>query len=120
MPISWAARELGPAHELLGRTTRFRCQIGRLVLRRGDWDGRRIGSGDAVRQVTGDAGLPGRCGMGWTNADDRYSDILRDEIRGAGAGDQVLNQPAAVQAAVLGMPRSHSWTLIRRNGTSWH
>jgi CubicO group peptidase (beta-lactamase class C family) len=72
-------------------TPRALARIGRLVLRRGDWDGKRILSEDAVRQVTGDAGLPGRCGMGWwTNADGRYPGIPRDAIWGAGAGDQVL------------------------------
>ena len=72
-------------------TPRALARIGRLVLRKGDWDGRRILSEDAVRQVTGDAGLPGHCGMGWwTNADGRYPDIPRDAVWGAGAGDQIL------------------------------
>src|SRR5437868_7803088 len=44
-------------------TPRALARLGRLVLRRGDWDGRRVLSEGAVRQVTGDAGLPGHCGM---------------------------------------------------------
>src|SRR5262249_8556910 len=72
-------------------TPRALARIGRLVLRRGDWDGRRTLSEEAVRQVTGDAGLPGHCGMGWwTNAEGRYPDIARDAVWGAGAGDQIL------------------------------
>jgi hypothetical protein len=44
-----------------------------------------------VRQVTGDAGLPGHCGMGfWTNAGGRYPKLPRDTYYGAGAGDQLL------------------------------
>ncbi len=72
-------------------TPRALARVGRLVLRRGDWDGRRILSEAAVRQVTGDAGLPGHCGMGWwTNGDGRYPEIPRDAVWGAGAGDQIL------------------------------
>ena len=74
-------------------TPRAVARIGRLVLRGGDWDGRRILSEEAVRQVTGDAGLPGHCGMGWwTNADGRYPDLPRDAGAGRamGRGDQIL------------------------------
>jgi CubicO group peptidase (beta-lactamase class C family) len=72
-------------------TPRALACIGRLVLREGDWDGRRVLSRDAVRQVTQDAGLPGHCGMGWwTNNGRRYDWLPRDAVWGAGAGDQVL------------------------------
>ena len=72
-------------------TPRALARLGRLILRKGDWDGQRILSEDAVRLVTGDAGLPGNCGIGWwTNADGRYPDIPRDAAWGAGAADQVL------------------------------
>jgi CubicO group peptidase (beta-lactamase class C family) len=72
-------------------TPRALARIGRLVLRGGDWDGQRLLSEDAVRQITGDAGLPGHCGIGWwTNADGRYPDLPRDAVWGAGAGDQIL------------------------------
>ena len=61
--------------------------IGRLVQRDGDWDGVRLLSRDAVRHVTGSAGLPGDCGMGWwTNAGGRYPKLPRDAVWGAGAG----------------------------------
>jgi CubicO group peptidase (beta-lactamase class C family) len=72
-------------------TARTVARIGRLMLREGDWDGKQILSKEAVRQITGDAGLPGHCGMGfWTNADGRYPKLPRDTYYGAGAGDQLL------------------------------
>jgi CubicO group peptidase (beta-lactamase class C family) len=72
-------------------TARAVARIGRLLLREGDWDGKRILAKEAVRQITGDAGLPGHCGMGfWTNADGRYPGLPRDLYYGAGAGDQLL------------------------------
>ncbi|HEY7155416.1 MAG TPA: serine hydrolase [Gemmataceae bacterium] len=70
------------------RTT---ARVGRLVLRKGDWEGRRLLSEDAVRLVTSDAGLPGHCGMGWwTNGDGRLPHVPRDAVWGAGAGHQIL------------------------------
>ena len=72
-------------------TARAVARIGRLLLREGDWDGRRILSRDAVRAITSDAGLPGDCGMGWwTNAAGRYAKLPTDAVYGAGAGDQLL------------------------------
>jgi CubicO group peptidase (beta-lactamase class C family) len=72
-------------------TVRALARIGRLLLREGDWDGKQVLSKKAVRQITGDAGLPGHCGMGfWTNADGRYPKLPRDTYYGAGAGDQLL------------------------------
>ena len=72
-------------------SARALARIGRLVLREGDWDGTRLLSKDAVRQVTTSAGLPGDCGMGWwTNAAGRYAKVPRDAVWGAGAGDQIL------------------------------
>jgi putative heme-binding domain-containing protein len=72
-------------------TARAVGRIGRLLLRQGDWNGTRILSKEAVRQITGDAGLPGSCGMGfWTNAAGRYAKLPKDACWGAGAGDQVL------------------------------
>jgi CubicO group peptidase (beta-lactamase class C family) len=72
-------------------TPRATARIGRLVLHEGQWEGRQILSADAVRKVTGDAGLIGHCGMGWwTNGDGRYAGMPRDAVWGAGAGDQLL------------------------------
>lgn len=72
-------------------TARALARIGRLVIRGGDWDGARVLSREAVRQVTTTAGLAGGCGMGWwTNAAGRYPKVPRDAVWGAGAGDQLL------------------------------
>lgn len=72
-------------------SARALARIGRLLLHEGDWDGKQILSKKAVRQVTGDAGLPGHCGMGfWTNADGRWPKLPKDTYYGAGAGDQLL------------------------------
>jgi CubicO group peptidase (beta-lactamase class C family) len=72
-------------------TPRAAARIGRLMLREGDWDGRRLLSREAVRKTTGSAGLPGSCGMGWwTNAAGRYAGLPKDAYWGAGAGDQLL------------------------------
>ena len=72
-------------------SARAMARVGRLLLHEGDWDGKQILSKEAVRQITGDAGLPGHCGMGfWTNADGRYPKLPKDTYYGAGAGDQLL------------------------------
>jgi CubicO group peptidase (beta-lactamase class C family) len=72
-------------------TPRATARIGRLVLRKGDWDGKQLLSPQSVEAMTKDAGLPGHCGMGWwTNGDGRYPDLPRDAVWGAGAGHQLL------------------------------
>jgi hypothetical protein len=78
------------------------ARIGRLLLREGDWDGKRVLGKEAVRQITGDAGLPGHCGMGfWTNAGGRYPKLPRDTYYGAGAGDQLLIVVPSLQLIVV-------------------
>src|SRR5262249_41926728 len=70
-------------------TPRALARVGRLVLRGGDWDGRRILSEEAVRQGTGGAGFPRDCGVGWGgNAGGRHPAIPRGAGSGAGAGGQ--------------------------------
>jgi CubicO group peptidase (beta-lactamase class C family) len=72
-------------------TARAAARVGRLILREGDWDGKRLLSRAAVRQVVNDTSLPGNCGMGWwTNAAGRYAKLPKDAVYGAGAGDQLL------------------------------
>jgi len=72
-------------------TPRSVARLGRLVLREGDWDGKRILSREAVRQIIHDAALPGHGSMGWwTNNGRRYEWLPQDAVWGAGAGDQVL------------------------------
>jgi CubicO group peptidase (beta-lactamase class C family) len=72
-------------------TARDAARVGRLMLRRGEWDGRPILSADAVRQTTASAGLPGAGGMGWwTNAEGRCPALPSDAFWAAGAGGQIL------------------------------
>jgi CubicO group peptidase (beta-lactamase class C family) len=72
-------------------TPRATARIGRLMLRKGDWDGQRLLSESAVEAITSHGGLPGHCGMGfWTNAADRYPGFPRDAFWGSGAGHQVV------------------------------
>ncbi len=72
-------------------TARAVARIGRLMLREGDWDGRRLISADAVHQVTRDVGTPGNCGIGWwSNNDGSYPELPRDAYCGTGAGHQVV------------------------------
>ena len=72
-------------------TARAVARIGRLILREGDWEGRRLISADAVRQVTRDVGTPGNCGIGWwSNNDGSYPELPRDAYCGTGAGHQIV------------------------------
>jgi CubicO group peptidase (beta-lactamase class C family) len=72
-------------------TARAAARVGRLLLRGGDWDGKRLLSREAVRQVTSDAGTPGNGGMGWwSNNEGVYEKVPRDAFWGSGAGHQVL------------------------------
>jgi hypothetical protein len=94
-----------------GYTARAAARVGRLVLRKGDWDGTRLLSEETVRRVTTSAGLPSDCGMGWwTNAGGRFPKLPRDAVWGAGAGDQhlivvpSLNLIAVRNGAALGAP----------------
>ena len=72
-------------------TPRATARIGRLLIHEGHWNGDPLVTPHAVKQISGDAGLPGHCGMGfWTNADGRYRRLPKDLYYGAGAGDQLL------------------------------
>lgn len=72
-------------------TTHAVARVGRLLLRGGDWDGRRLLSADAVRLTTSDAGTPGPCGIGWwSNREGDCAKLPRDAFFGSGAGHQIL------------------------------
>ncbi|MDH4238272.1 MAG: beta-lactamase family protein [Phycisphaerae bacterium] len=74
-----------------GYTARAVARVGRLMLREGDWEGRRLISTEAVRQVTRDAGTPGNCGIGWWNNNDgEFPELPKDAFWGSGAGHQVV------------------------------
>ncbi|HVJ67888.1 MAG TPA: serine hydrolase [Caulifigura sp.] len=72
-------------------TPRAAARIGRLLSRRGDWEGTRLLSEEAVRQIVTDAGLPENFGMGfWTNNGGRFPDLPRDMSWGSGKGQQTM------------------------------
>jgi len=83
-------------------SARAAARVGRLMLRRGDWEGKRILDADWISQVTSDAGTPTpyrgpgeepcpRAGLGWwVNSDGVLAKLPRDAFMGAGAGNQVL------------------------------
>jgi CubicO group peptidase (beta-lactamase class C family) len=74
-----------------GYTARAVARVGRLMLRGGDWEGKRLLSEETVRQIATDAGTPGHGGIGWwSNREGKYPSLPRDAFWGSGAGHQVL------------------------------
>jgi CubicO group peptidase (beta-lactamase class C family) len=84
-----------------GYSARAAASVGRLMLRRGDWQGRPLVAPRWVRKVTAYAGtpLPDRShgepepasGLGWwTNSDGVWPELPRDAFAGAGAGHQLM------------------------------
>jgi CubicO group peptidase (beta-lactamase class C family) len=72
-------------------TARAVARVGRLMLREGDWEGKRLLSSLAVHQITSDAGTPGNCGIGWwSNNEGLYASLPRDAFWGSGAGHQIV------------------------------
>ncbi|MGH7946713.1 MAG: hypothetical protein ACREH8_17120 [Opitutaceae bacterium] len=67
------------------------ARLARLMLREGDWEGRRLISRAAVGAVTSDAGLPGSGAIGWwSNNDGAAVSLPRDANWGAGAQHQLV------------------------------
>jgi len=84
-----------------GYTARAVARVGRLMLRKGNWQGRQLVDSKWVEDVVRYAGtpLPDRppgnpapaSGLGWwTNFDCVWAKVPRDAFAGAGAGNQVL------------------------------
>ena len=74
-----------------GYTARATARVARLMLREGDWDGRRLITREAVRAVTSDAGLPGSGAIGWwSNNEGAVSGMPRDAYWGSGAQHQIV------------------------------
>jgi CubicO group peptidase (beta-lactamase class C family) len=74
-----------------GFTARAAARVGRLVLRRGYWEGRTVLPPETVRLTTEDAGLPGGNGIGWwTNARSDFPELPRDAVYALGAEHQIL------------------------------
>jgi len=76
------------------------ARVGRLMLREGDWDGRRLVRAETVRAVVADAGMPTpdrskgpvpRMALcWWVNSDGVFARLPRDAYFGSGAGHQLL------------------------------
>lgn len=74
-----------------GYTARAAAQVGRLMLRGGNWEGKQLLSEDAVRAITCDTGLPGPWGIGWwSNGGGQHAKLPKDAFWAAGAGNQIL------------------------------
>jgi len=82
-------------------TARAIARVGRLMLRKGNWQGRQLIDSRWVETVLRYAGTPKpdrppgnpqpACGLGWyTNFDAVWPKVPRDAFAGAGAGNQVL------------------------------
>lgn len=72
-------------------TARAAARVGRLMLRKGNWQGKQRIRPDAVRETTRDAGLPGGNAMGWwTNGRELFRSLPKDSFWAAGAGHQTL------------------------------
>ncbi|MDA2939181.1 serine hydrolase, partial [Acidobacteria bacterium AH-259-A15] len=82
-------------------TARAVARMGRLMLRKGNWDGRQLIDSDWVEKATSYAGTPlpdrppgnpqpasGLCW--WTNFDGVWASVPHDAFAGAGAGNQIL------------------------------
>ena len=84
-----------------GFTARAVARIGRLMLRKGNWQGKQLIDSARVQEVVKYAGTPlaerpsgnpnPASGLGWyTNFDGAWAKVPRDAFGGAGAGNQVL------------------------------
>jgi len=84
-----------------GYTARAVARAARLMLRKGDWDGRRLIDSTWVGKVVAYAGTPApdrsngdprpASGLGfYTNYDGVWSRVPRDAFAGAGAGNQIM------------------------------
>jgi CubicO group peptidase (beta-lactamase class C family) len=72
-------------------TPRATARVGRLMLRKGNWEGQQLIASSAVELTTMDAATPGNGAVGWWSNNDAPSEKLpKDAFWGAGAGHQVL------------------------------
>ncbi|MFO0960385.1 MAG: serine hydrolase domain-containing protein [Isosphaeraceae bacterium] len=70
------------------------ARVGRLMLRKGDWEGRQLLSARVVEAALKPGTVPGHSGLGWWVNGGRYGKIWgsapEDAFGGAGAGQQLL------------------------------
>jgi CubicO group peptidase (beta-lactamase class C family) len=72
-------------------TARAVARVARLMLRKGDWEGKQLLSPDAVRLVTTDAGSVSTCAIGWwSNNQGVVAGVPKDAFWGSGAGHQCV------------------------------
>lgn len=72
-------------------TARATARLARLMLREGDWEGRRLLAADAIRAVTSDPRTAGSGGIGWWSNHARgVASLPRDAYWGAGAQHQIV------------------------------
>src|SRR3989441_5575260 len=72
-------------------TPRATARVGRLMLRKGNWEGHQLIASSAVQQTTRDAGTPANGAVGWwSNNDGTVESLPKDAFWAAGAGHQVL------------------------------
>jgi CubicO group peptidase (beta-lactamase class C family) len=72
-------------------TARAVARVGRLMLHKGNWEGKQLLTPEAVRLVTSDAGAPSTCGIGWwSNNQGVVAAVPRDAFWGSGAGHQIV------------------------------
>jgi CubicO group peptidase (beta-lactamase class C family) len=71
------------------------ARVGRLMLRKGDWEGRRLVSPSVIEKVAKPSGMPGHSGLGWwvnssIDGTKLWKSAPEDAFGGAGAGQQFL------------------------------
>jgi len=71
------------------------ARVGRLMLRRGDWNGKQLIDAAVVQAATRNAGVPNHSGLGWwvncaADGSRRWPSLPPDAFSGAGAGHQFL------------------------------
>ena len=71
------------------------ARVGRLLLRKGDWEGSRLLSTSIIETATKHSGMPGHSGLGWwvnrvAGGARLWKSAPEDAFGGAGAGQQLL------------------------------
>ena len=71
------------------------ARVGRLMLHKGDWEGRKLVSASVVGKVTTHGGMPGHAGLGWwvnraSGGGKLWKSAPEDAFGGSGAGHQFL------------------------------
>lgn len=74
-----------------GYSANAAARVARLMLREGDWEGRRLIGPESVKATVSDSGTPMHGGIGWwTNSEGHLGSLPADAYCGLGAGNQVV------------------------------